>query len=81
MPHESTVNHEKGARGPDKALSNGGAHDDKAAPNQQPAQQSASQKNLERSQSLLPHLFAEKPTEVTHHHDTDEEDSDEKSTD
>src|SRR5437763_1986365 len=38
------------------------------------------QRNLERQQSLVPHLYAEKPTEVTHHHDTDEEESpDEKS--
>lgn len=31
--------------------------------------------HLEKSQSLLPHVCPEKPTEVTHHHDTDEEDS------
>lgn len=31
--------------------------------------------HLEKSQSLLPHICPEKPTEVTHHHDTDEEDS------
>lgn len=35
----------------------------------------SSGQGLNRQQSLVPHLYAEKPTEVTHHHDTDEEES------
>lgn len=31
---------------------------------------------LERTQSQVPHLYAEIPQVVTHHHDTDDEESD-----
>ncbi|KAI1303093.1 Cytosolic purine 5'-nucleotidase [Halotydeus destructor] len=64
MPHESTVV---------RPSENGSKTDDSGQG------KSNVQKALERSQSLVPHLYAEKPTQVTHHHDTDEEDSDEAS--
>ena len=32
-------------------------------------------RKVERKDSKVPHLFPEQPAEITHHHDTDEEES------
>ncbi|KAG1665191.1 Cytosolic purine 5'-nucleotidase [Nymphon striatum] len=74
MPHESTVGHEQtfvmdapGLRSISREMS---------------ADALSSVASSKKADSLVPHLFPDPPTHVTHHHDTDdedEEDSDERS--
>jgi IMP-GMP specific 5'-nucleotidase, putative (fragment) len=66
MPHESTVDQDTedylmGVEMEHKKMSN-------------ISEDLRSSKSSDKGQSLLPHLFPEAPTAVTHHHDTDDED-------
>lgn len=75
MPHESTVNHEESPVGlPDKlTLASRTRTSSETPPN--PVNQKRAR--IGRAESLVPHLYAETPREVTHTHDDD--DSDEES--
>lgn len=66
MPHESTVDHDL----EDYTLN----FESENQKNISMTEDLRSAKASEKSQSLLPHLFPQPPTAVTHHHDTDDED-------
>lgn len=70
MPHESTVEHDEGS------IVNGEAYELEEEQVQEPMRRRS---RLEHSESSVPHLFAETPEAVTHHHDTDDDEDTDKS--
>jgi len=78
MPHESTVTHQ--SKFAYKSQSASISKNSLDSPLTEVPQGPSATAAMHRQQSLVPHLYAEKPTEVTHHHDTDEEDSEEHDT-
>jgi len=67
MPHESTIDHSS----VENNLTN-----DVMKETKEPNTELRRPPHLDRTQSLVPHLYAETPQNVTHHHDTDDEESD-----
>ncbi len=69
MPHEATVDHEDSPMGPPDeghlAFRTRDGEDDKT---------NVKKPKVTRGESLVPHLFAETPRHVTHHHDEDDSD-------
>lgn len=66
MPHESTVEHEKG-------FSNGETEE---AEEDMLLKHLKRHSRMENQESSVPSLYAIMPSEVTHHHDTDDDEDD-----
>lgn len=71
MPHESTVEHEEKS-----FMSNGEVEELEEDVIQEPLRRRS---KLENNESSVPHLYAETPNVVTHHHDTDDDEDTDKS--